>query len=195
MLAELAQHRAVEDARREAKEREGLFGSLITELREQLRGLRERLEQRDCVSVDATGKPIADDGESSEPPSGSADEEESETTETGSSHLSGGTESKTDPLPQQLQLIEKFSGATPSKESFKEWVEEFEVVTDAFHWSERARYVGLRTRLRGPALEYYRISPTETKDTYEKLKTRLMSRFVPVQLQVVQSGRFSERWQ
>ena len=195
LLAELAQHRAVEDARREAKEREGLFGSLIAELREQLRELRERLEQRDRVSVDATGEPVADDGESSEPPSGSADKEESETTETGSSHLSGGTEGKTDPLPQQLQLIEKFSGATPSKESFKEWVEEFEVVADAFHWSEHARYVGLRTRLRGPALEYYRISPTETKDTYEKLKARLMSRFVPVRLQVVQSGRFSERRQ
>ena len=88
-----------------------MFGSLITELQGQLRELRERLEQRDCVPVDDAREPVTDDEESSEPPSGSTNKGESET---GSSHLSGGTGDKTDPLPQQLQLIEKFSGATPS---------------------------------------------------------------------------------
>ena len=56
-----------------------LFGSLIAKLREQLRELRERLEQRDRIPVDAEGESVADDGESREPPSGSVDEEESET--------------------------------------------------------------------------------------------------------------------
>ena len=61
------------------------------------------------------------------------------------SPASDGTGDNTVPLAQQLQLIEKFSGATVNDraESFKDWLEQFEVIADAFSWSQRVKLMGL----------------------------------------------------
>ena len=42
------------------------------------------------------------------------------------------------PLAQQLQVMEKFSRANISDraKSFKDWLEQFKVIADAFGWSQ-----------------------------------------------------------
>ena len=97
-------------------------------------------------------------------------------------------------LAQQLQLIEKFYRAQTDGQSdtFKDWLEQFETVTNTFSWSDRVKQVGLTTWLKGPALDFYRTCLLEKRNTYENLKACLISRFMPVWLQAVQSCMFSE---
>ena len=184
---ELARRQAVEDVEREAKSREERLEATITDLREQLAHRPEPLDE----------PPVEEPAdESSRPTDGGEDRSTSETTPK-TVPSSEETGDNTVPLAQQLQLIEKFSGvnANDRAESFKDWLEQFEVIADAFGWSQRVRLIGLTTRLKGPALDYYRTCPPESKETYKKLKESLSSCFVPVRLQAVQSCQFSERKQ
>lgn len=111
--------------------------------------------------------------------------------------LRDGTGDNTALLAQQLQLVETFNGVNSSEpnRSFKDWLEQFEAVASTFGWSDRGKQMALTTRLRGPALDYYRTCPVETRDTYEKVKECMLGRFVPVRLRAVQSCLFSERRQ
>ena len=167
ITAELEQFRAVERARREAKLQEE---RLLREIAE----LRERLE----------GRPG--------PPTSVGDTSRSET-----SDLTSGLGDNTALLAQQLQLVEKFGGtqADDQTDLFKDWLEQFETVASAFGWSDRVKQLALTTRLKGPALDFYRTCPSDKKDTYDKLTACLTRRFVPVRLQAVQSCLFSERRQ
>ena len=165
LRAELEQYRAVEKARKEARLGVEKLELEVAELRKQL------TEQRE-LPVDSTS---------------------SNSRETSST----GAGDNTALLAQQLQLIEKFSGAHTDEQndSFKEWLEQFETVANTFGWSDRVKQMGLMTRLKGPALDFYRVCLPEKRDTYEKLKACLTSHFVPVRLQAVQSYLFSERRQ
>ena len=103
------------------------------------------------------------------------------------------TLSSTSPLPP----ICKFRGEDPDQEggNFEEWIEQFEMIADAYGWNARTRLVNLTTRLQGQAYSFYRTCSPEQRTDYERLKAQMMTRFTPVRLQAVHSNLFHQRKQ
>ena len=55
------------------------------------------------------------------------------------------------PTTNQLPPICKFKGEDPDQEggNFKKWIEQFELIAEAYGWDSRAKLVNLTTRLQG----------------------------------------------
>lgn len=99
-------------------------------------------------------------------------------------------------LAQQIPTLEKFRGDdTRGVELIGDWLEQLEMVAEAFGWDERNKLVHLTTRLAGTALAFYRSCTIEQRHSYQLLKEELEKRFTPVHVQSVQSGLFHERSQ
>jgi len=61
------------------------------------------------------------------------------------------------PTTNQLPPICKFKGEDPDQEggNFEEWIEQFELIAEAYGWDPRAKLVNLTTRLQGQAYTFY----------------------------------------
>ena len=62
------------------------------------------------------------------------------------------------PATNQLPPISKFKGEDPDQRggNFEEWIEQFELIAEAYGWDSRAKLVNLKTRLQGQAYTFYR---------------------------------------
>ena len=100
-------------------------------------------------------------------------------------------------LAHQLPPIRKFSGEDISEggESFKDWIDQLEMVASISNWDERTKLVNLTTRLRGQAYAFYKSCCVQQQGNYTTLVAELTKRFTPVRLKAVQSGLFHERKQ
>ena len=100
-------------------------------------------------------------------------------------------------LAQQLPPIGKYSGEdqTEEGETFKDWMEQFEMVASVCHWDVKTKLVNLTTWLRGQAYAFYRSCTARQRGEYDTLVAELTRRFTPVRLQAVQSNLFHERKQ
>ena len=100
-------------------------------------------------------------------------------------------------LAQLLPSQPLFSGEQPvgNGENFSEWLEIFELVASARHWDDQAKLVNIATRLHGSASRFYWSCTSQRRSSYKELTDALRSRFIPVQIQSVQSSRFHERKQ
>ena len=98
------------------------------------------------------------------------------------------------PAASQLPPISKFKGEDPDQEggSFEEWIEQFELIAEAYGWDSRTRLVNLTTRLQGQAYTFYQTCSPEQRADYTGLKAQLMTRFTPVRLQAVHSNLFHQ---
>ena len=101
-------------------------------------------------------------------------------------------------LAHQLPPISKFSGDDISEwgggESFKDWIDQLEMVASISNWDERTKLVNL-TRLRGQAYAFYTSCSVQQRGNYTTLVAVLTKRFTPVQLKAVQCDLFPERKQ
>jgi uncharacterized protein YecE (DUF72 family) len=94
-------------------------------------------------------------------------------------------------MAQQLPPLAKYSGESQEVgETFRDWLDQFEMVAAVCHWTENAKLVNLTTRLRGQAYAFYRSCPAPQKASYPILVRELTKRFTPVRLQAVQSNLF-----
>ena len=68
---------------------------------------------------------------------------------------------------QQIPDLPRFDGSKLGEaETIEDWLDQLEIVAIAFRWEEDARLAHLVSRLKGPALAYYRSCSTETKRSY-----------------------------
>ena len=67
----------------------------------------------------------------------------------------------------QLAPISKFSGEDMSDggESFKDWIDQLEIVASLSNWDERTKLVNL-TRLRGQACAFYKSCSVQQRGNY-----------------------------
>ena len=100
-------------------------------------------------------------------------------------------------VAQQLPPINKFSGEDLDKEgeTFQDWIEQFEMISQMCGWDHQAKLVNLTTRLRGQAYSFYRTCTARQRSDYNALKLQLKERFTPVRIQVVHSSLFHQRKQ
>ena len=77
------------------------------------------------------------------------------------------------PSANQLPLISKFKGEDLDQEggSFKEWIEQFELIAEAYGWDSKTRLVNLTTRLQGQAHSFYQTCSPEQRADYASLKS------------------------
>ena len=96
-----------------------------------------------------------------------------------------------------LPPIGKFSGEVlqGEGETFKDWIEQFEMIASVPGWDKRAKLINLTTRLRGQAYSFYRSCTAQQRGDYGTLVAELTKRFTPVRLQSVQSSLFHDRKQ
>ena len=169
LTAELRQLKAVEEAQKEFRVRE--------------QELQRQLAVDKSVSVDTVGSTDSDrsggNGDPPQPP------KEPPTTLTSAL------------LTQQLQLIGKFTGENDGghEETFMDWIEQLELVAEAFGLDDQTQYINVVTRLRGQALTFYRSCDKKKMKTYTQLVDALRERFMPVRLKAVESSLFHERKQ
>ena len=100
-------------------------------------------------------------------------------------------------MVQQLPPLSKFNGDTieGEEQSFTDWIEQLELIAEAYRWNDQAKLVNLVTRLRGQAYSFYRSCTQDQRASYSALVAALKERFTPVRIQSVQSSRFHERKQ
>ena len=100
-------------------------------------------------------------------------------------------------LAQQMPPLSKFSGdeRETEGETFRDWIEQFEMVATICEWSDPAKLVNLATRLKGQAYAFYRTCTPQQRANYTALVATLRKRFTPVRIQAVQSSQFHERKQ
>ena len=100
-------------------------------------------------------------------------------------------------LAQQLPPLPMFSGDDPARDSgsFREWLEQFEMVADLTQWSDGVKLKQMVLRLRGSAQAFYRTCAVERKRDYQALVQDLENRFTPVRIQALESSIFRERRQ
>ena len=98
---------------------------------------------------------------------------------------------------QQLPPISKFSGdeKLDDNTTFPEWLEQFEMVANLAGWGDQAKLVNLTTRLKGSAYAFLRSCTPQQRGNYSAIVQDLKKRFVPVQIEAIQSGLFHERRQ
>ena len=189
--AELERLRAVEAARKEARAREQLLESVIEDLRQRLKNSQESenddaspedpSEPTTLVGTDTPGDPTDRSGKDAD-----------------SSSVSDAGKSTYPWIAQALPVLGKFSGEeTADDEEVDSWIEQLEMLADACGWDEKVKLVHLTTRLKGPALSFYRSCSEDQRHSFSLLKEGLQTRFTPVAVHVrsVQSGLFHGRVQ
>jgi len=92
------------------------------------------------------------------------------------------------------QLVSSVGKIYREGESFKDWIDQLEMVASISNWDERTKLVNL-TRLRGQACAFYKSCSVQQRRNYTTLVAELTKRFTPVRLKAVQSGLFHERKQ
>ena len=99
----------------------------------------------------------------------------------------------------QLHLppIPEFSGDDLSltNNSFQQWLEQFEMVSELAQWPENIQLKQLALRLRGSAQAYFRTCSEEQKHDYQALVQAMSQRFTPVRIQALECSTFHERKQ
>ena len=97
----------------------------------------------------------------------------------------------------QLPPLPEFSGndQTPGNNSFQQWLEQLEMVSDLAQWPEQIKLKQLALRLRGPAQAYFRTCSEEQKQNYTALVQAMSRRFTPVRIQALECSAFHERKQ
>jgi len=99
----------------------------------------------------------------------------------------------------QLHLppIPEFSGDDQSltNNSFQQWLEQFEMVSELAQWPENIKLKQLALRLRGSAQAYFRTCSEEQKHDYQALVQAMSQRFTPVRIQALECSTFHERKQ
>ena len=90
-------------------------------------------------------------------------------------------------LAQQMPPLPKFSGEDRdvAGETFRDWIEQFEMVATVCGWSEPAKLVNLTTRLKGQAFVFYRSCTSQQRTSYSSLVAELSKQFTPVRIQAV----------
>ena len=210
---ELQIYRAVDTERQKWEKREERLIEQISLLQTQLRSTEteklrdeEAAERRSQSSDDRQGDETSSPGKESpgqqtrktrvtfaERPSEHTDAEretEKSTLEVRATDLSQAL------LAQQLPPLPKYTGEEQSQgETFRDWLEQFELVASLGEWDEKTKLVNLVTRLRGQAYAFYRSCTLQQRACYATLVTELTKRFTPVQIQAVQSSLFHDRIQ
>ena len=97
----------------------------------------------------------------------------------------------------RLSPLPMFSGDDPVRDSgtFREWLDQFEIVGELAQWSDGVKLKQLVLRLRGSARAFYRTLTEEQKWNYQSLVQELKNRFTPVRIQALESSIFRERRQ
>ena len=101
------------------------------------------------------------------------------------------------PTPANLlpQIPPYHGGEQMDGETFQDWLEHFEAVSQLARWDDHYKLVYLTTALRGTAKSFYRsCSPTQWS-SYRSLVAELKKSFTPVQLTAVQTQLFHDRRQ
>lgn len=96
-----------------------------------------------------------------------------------------------------LPSIPEFSGDDQSltNNSFQQWLEQFEMVSELAQWPENIKLKQLALRLRGSAQAYFRTCSEEQKHDYQALVQAMSQRFTPVRIQALECSTFHERKQ
>ena len=58
------------------------------------------------------------------------------------------------PTASQLPSISKFKGEDAGG-NFEEWIEQFELIAEAYGWDSKTKLVNLTTRLQGQVYSFY----------------------------------------
>ena len=99
-------------------------------------------------------------------------------------------------LLSQLPQIPRFHGEEQQDgESFQDWLEQFEAISELGRWDSHCKLVNLTTRLKGTAYSFYRSLALEKRSSYSLLVAELKKRFTPVRLTAIQSQVFHGRQQ
>ena len=100
-------------------------------------------------------------------------------------------------LAQQMPPIPNFSEDSIAKDSdtFVDWSEQFQLVTEACQWSDQVKLVNLAIRLKGQAYAFYWSCSPVQRASYPALMEALLRRFTPVTIRSVQTSQFHERKQ
>ena len=100
-------------------------------------------------------------------------------------------------LAQQMPPIPNFSEDSIAKDSdtFVDWSEQFQLVTEACQWSDQVKLVNLAIRLKGQAYAFYWSCSPVQRASYPALMEALLHRFTPVTIRSVQTSQFHERKQ
>ena len=99
-------------------------------------------------------------------------------------------------MAQQLPPIRPFTGEDVHEgETFKDWIEQLDMVAQVAGWDDQAKLVNLTTRLRGQAYSFYKSCPDQECKNYASLVAQLKKQFTPVRLQAVQSSLCHDRRQ
>ena len=200
---ELQIYRAVEADRHKWESREERLTEQLSILQAQLRKAqtgsdRESTERRSQRSDERrpADKSTSQGTESSERPgkktssTGESTQEKKSTQEVRASDLSQAL------LAQQLPPLPKYTGEDQDQgETFRDWLEQFELVASLGDWDGKTKLVNLVTRLRGQAYAFYRSCTLQQRADYATLVAELTKRFTPVQIQAVQSSLFHDRKQ
>ena len=209
--AELQLYRALKADRRKWESREERLTEQLSALQAQLRTAQagsEPTEGRSLRSDDRcpAEKTILPRTESSERPgekatsSGTVSSEQPSTSEPSQEKRSTPAVRASDIsqalLAQQLPPLPKYTGEDQSQgETFRDWLEQFELVASLGEWDDKTKLVNLVTRLRGQAYAFYRSCTLQQRANYATLVAELTQRFTPVQIRAVQSSLFHDRKQ
>ena len=99
-------------------------------------------------------------------------------------------------LAQHLPPLLKYTGEDQSKgETFRDWLKQFELVASIGDWDDKTKLVNPVTRLWGQAYAFYRSCTLQQRANYATHVAELTKRFIPVQIQAVQSSLFHDRKQ
>ena len=99
------------------------------------------------------------------------------------------------PAPANMlpQIPLYHGGEQKDRETFQDWLEHFEAVSQLARWDDHYKLVYLTTALQGSAKAFYQsCSPTQ-RSSYHSLVAELKKRFIPVQLTAVQTQLFHDR--
>ena len=98
----------------------------------------------------------------------------------------------TNSLPQ----IQPYHGEEQKDgETFQDWLEHFEAVSQLARWDGHFKLVYLTISLRGTAKSFFRSCSTTQRSSYTLLVGELKKRFTPVQLMAIQTQMFHDRRQ
>ena len=96
----------------------------------------------------------------------------------------------TNSLPQ----IQPYHGEEQKDgETFQDWLEHFEAVSQLARWDGHFKLVYLTTSLRGTAKSFFMSCSTTQRSSYTLLVGELKKRFTPVQLMAIQTQMFHDR--
>ena len=98
-------------------------------------------------------------------------------------------------LANQVPPLAAFSGEEKNGITFRDWHEQLELVAGLCEWSDCVKLVNVATRIKGVAYAFYQSCTATQRASYQQMVDLLTDRFIPVQIQSVQSSLFHDRKQ